>query len=118
MTTPAPAPAIQADAARYLVETAQMPGDPGDVSMFTATELTGYLARNIEHDYYSGCGDQIRGIYRYDGKGKLTELALKLTSETRPGNDYLDWRYEVFEPDDSRERIIDAEFTVRIDGRA
>lgn len=117
-TAPAPAHVVFEDEApRFLVEMADMPGEPSTVATFTATDLADYLRRNVEHDYYSGCGDMVRGIYRYDGLGKLTELTLVRAGNTVTRDDYLDWDYQVIEAAQPAPIVV-VKFTVRIDGRA
>jgi hypothetical protein len=109
---------------RYIVEADLEGDDPGatpTVLAFSREELSGWLKSNIQMEHYSGFGDQVRAIYRYDGDGKTTKLILRSLGEDRDPDDYLDWRFDVIpakieDIDPSGEPEF--EFTVRIDGRA
>ena len=99
----------------YLIETCD-PLDPGtaDVRALTADELAAFLARNIEHEHYSGDGYAVTRLFRYVD-GTLTPLAIHPAGESADTDDYLYWTYQV-RADSAG--TPDVTFTVRIDGRA
>lgn len=105
--------------ARYLAELIADDGEP-ELRVFEASQLTTFLARNIEHEHYSWYGYEVVRLFRYDS-GTLTPLTVHGTGEDRDQDDWLFWDYEVCAADAMHAdggHVAEVAFTVRIDGRA
>jgi hypothetical protein len=104
----------------YLAETRHDPADPPELRVFGPDTLTGYLTSNIEHEHYTGDGDDLVRLFRYQA-GTLTALQLHSTGREHGPGDWLYWHYEVCDPDTLHgdgSHVVELAFTVRIDGRA
>lgn len=102
----------------YLVES-KFEGDL-TVRLFDGTdELVEFLRGNIEHGIYTG-DNTFDTVYKHHEGGKLEKLAVKHvgTSEDTE-NDYSHYGYVVQSNTGSPQgEVVEATFSVRIDGRA
>jgi hypothetical protein len=83
----------------YLIEYA-IDGE-ASVDLMDGDRAAGFLARGIEHAYYSGTGFDVTRMFRYDD-----------------GDDYLHYPYEVWPVGGPSAAAPEFTFTVTIDGRA
>lgn len=111
----------------YRVTVKPFPGEtaqPGDTTDYGKNSLIAYLKANIEHEAYSGDGDQLESIHRIDPGGVLVPMDLP-TADGRPTRDHdesadrvwLNSTFRIYEAggDRSNAEVI---FTVSIDGDA
>jgi hypothetical protein len=90
--------------------------------LLAAEELTATLTDFIQDHHYSGMGDEVAYLGRYEGGGILTEMDFSCAYQTREMEDWLDWEFHIFPKDHEHQgRVCSCNplaFTVRIDGRA
>ncbi len=96
----------------YLIETEDETGK--NLYAVNDDEIDGELIHLISDAHYSGTGPVLSSLWRWDGTGRITPLILFRTGEVPELDDYLDWYYELRDPNLKVER----KFIVRIDGRS
>jgi hypothetical protein len=101
---------------RYLVDVSY--SGEQSLYLFTADELTAYLAKGAADAHYSGEYPDSLKLFRYRA-GKLTELRTRqVDSDPRPDeDDYIHVRHEILRPGRRRE-VVELTYTVTIDGRS
>lgn len=100
------------DKSWYITETSYM-GEKHDPQLLDGRGLIKWLTHEIETQHYSGDGNTIEHLAKYED-GCLVPLTLQSVEEERGENDYLYWRYQLV---DSKLHPV-LGFVVRIDGRA
>lgn len=96
----------------YIVETSYM-GEKHDPMLMDDRQLVKWLMHEIEAQHYSGDGNTIEHMAKYED-GFLVPLTLQSVGEEKGENDYLYWRYQLV---DAKMHPVTG-FIVKIDGRA